>query len=191
MSPLLTITEKKSTVFSGPEVSLSELQALVVSVLNCSAAPDAVATYEKLRVGAVDAYFMSASMKKCNRASFLELFFAGQDIPQASALVGIDRVTGWRWATDFCIFASRWLRWRDECDRDDEARDLQCSESCGRKHFEDVSNGRPNNRSLQHAGQVNRLQWTRCMDCPRRRDGVAVAMRGPGTRPPAEPEGLG
>lgn len=183
MSQVLTITEKKSTVFSGPEVSLSELQALVVSVLNCSAAPDEIARYERLRVGAVDAYFMSASMRKCNRSSFLDLFFAGQDIPQASEHVGIDRATGWRWATDFCTFASSWLQWRDECDRDDEARDLQCEESCGRKHFDDVSHGRPNNRSLQHAGKVDKPQWTRCMDCPRRRDDVDMVTRRAGTAP--------
>jgi hypothetical protein len=182
VNALLTITEKKSTVFSGPEVSLGELQALVVSVLNCSAAPDAIAVYERLRGGAVDAYFSSASYKRCNRTQFLDRLFAGDEIPQASAQVGIDRTTGWRWATDFCTFASHWLRWRDECDRDDEARDLQCSESCGRKHFDGTTGGDKRTGGAK-TKKLDRPNWTRCMDCPRRRDDVAVAMRGPGTAP--------
>jgi len=182
MSSLLTITEKKSTVFSGPEVSLSELQALVVSVLNCSAAPDAIAVYERLRGGAVDAYFASANYKKSGRYAFLDLFFAGQTITQASQASGIHRDTGLTWVHDFCAFASHWLRWRDECDRDDEARDLQCEESCGRKHFDSTTGG-DKRTSGAKTKKLDRPDWTRCMDCPRRRDDVAVAMRGPGTRP--------
>lgn len=174
MNKLLTITEKKSTVFSGPEVSLSELQALVVSVLNCSAAPDAIATYEQLRVGAADAYFASAGFRKCDRSSFLDLFFTGTSVADAAQACGVARMTGYRWLEDFCAFATHWLAWDAECKRDDEARDLQCEESCGRKYFDDVTGGGKRTSGARTAKR-DRPNWRRCMDCPRARADVDMA----------------
>lgn len=159
-----------------------DLKSLIERVVECSASPDEIELYKKVYVECVDAYFSAAGYSKCRRHEFVEDFLLHGNASESARRFEMSDRTARDWATDFCAFASHWLRWRDECDKDDEARDLQCSESCGRKHFDGTTGG-DKRTSGAKTKKLDRPDWTRCMDCPRRRDDVAVVMRGPGTRP--------
>lgn len=165
--------QKGATVFSGPEVSLSELQALVVSVYENTAKPDAIAVYQQIKIGAADAYFRSANYKRSDRSTFIQNILDGFTVADASKNVGIHRDTGYSWINDFCSFIGSWLRWDAECKRDNEARQVACEESCGRKKFPNPSKS-GKLTSNQNTKKLDRPDWTRCMDCPVRRADVDV-----------------
>jgi len=152
-------------------VSLSELQALVVSVHENTATTDAIAVYQQIKLGAADAYFRSANYKRSDRSTFVQNILHAMSVADSAKSVGIHRDTGYSWANDFCAFVGPWLRWAAECKRDNDARLVACEESCGRKKFPRPSKS-GKLTSNQNTKKLDSPDWTRCMDCPVRRADV-------------------
>lgn len=169
-------------IFPEAEVSPKSLASLIKKAASCSAAPDEIALLAQLKDECLTAHLLANGAAKFRRGPFLQKFFECGDTDQVATEAQRTQRAIQLWVADFCVYATGWLIRQAEYRRDDEARDLQCSEACGRKHFDGTTGG-DKRTSGAKTKKLDRPNWTRCMDCPRRRDDVAVAMRGPGTAP--------
>lgn len=116
-----------------PYVSPAALATLVRHCAQSTEEPEKHGLLCLFRGDLLDAYDWSRQCAELPRKPLLQLFLHLGSATEAADELGMSARTARSWVEDFCRFVKRVCEHLAKQDRDAQAREAQCEESCGRK----------------------------------------------------------